>query len=258
MKQILGLLFSLCLVNAVLAQEPKEEPSTGVREAEAVEIVKKADTATKVVKFVKYTADIDATQYFEPRVPKMKGTAIMAGESPRGLDKFHFTVNVKRQTDSEGSDYVVGSDGTNYYLIHMKEKSVHVGSDPSVVGRTGALILTYFPMGEYSHPTPFGQEGEGDTVQLLQTDKIGDEECYKIHVNYAGQTGSERHEAIWYFSKNDYLPRRVERIRKMRGRDTGRYTVTLSNLVVDPEIEGDPFALVVPDGFSQSSDPAPK
>ena len=43
--------------------------------------------------------------------------------------------------------------------------------------------------------------------ELKGSKKISGEDCYEIHVVYASENAPE---ATWYFSKKDFLPRRVE------------------------------------------------
>ena len=72
-------------------------------------------------------------------------------------------------------------------------------------------------MAEYIHPRPFSDEINAEKAVMKGTTKVGDEECYQIHVVYRNARGAE---AMWYFSKKDFLPRRVDRIRP--GQDGGQ------------------------------------
>ena len=123
----------------------------------------------------------------------------------------------------------------------------------AVVGRLGNTINQLFAMREFSHPTPFADEMSGDLLKLVGTEKIGDEECHRVRVVYS----SGRGEVFWCFSKKDRLPRRVERILRRESAAAAAYTLTLTELVVDPELPDNPFGLVVPEGFTRTDASAP-
>ena len=102
---------------------------------------------------------------------------------------------------------------------------------------------------EFIHTSPFSDELEGDKVELQGTKKVGDQECYKIYVQYKKSEG----EAIWYFSKGDFLPRRVERLAKNRSGETGVLRKTVTDLEIDPEVAPDAYKVAVPEGFTQTT-----
>ena len=79
--------------------------------------------------------------------------------------------------------------------------------------------------------------------------KIGDEECYEINVVYARSQG----EATWFFSKKDFLPRRVDRVvTRQAGGEKATTQLIVTDLVVNPKFPDDPFKLVVPEGYAKT------
>jgi outer membrane lipoprotein-sorting protein len=108
-------------------------------------------------------------------------------------------------------------------------------------------------MREFVHPTPFSDEIYGDKKELTGTKKVGDQDCYKIHVIYSGGRG----EAIWYFSKSDFLPRGVERIERGGTGKRGAIIVTLTELKVNERIDASAFEAKIPKAWKKTSEPAP-
>ena len=69
---------------------------------------------------------------------------------------------------------------------------------------------------------------------------------------YSGGRG----ESTWFFSTEDYLPRR--RIRHFTTPDgDGSLDMTVTGLEIDPEVTADTFALRLPEGYQQVDDFAP-
>jgi len=219
---------------------------------DAVEILKKADAACKAVDFIQYTANVKGEGAAEKFVPKASGTAVLKDWGKNGPAQYRFEAKIEKPGSSDVAEVTVGSDGKTYFLIDAKEKKVYEDVDPTVVGTAGrgAGMLT---MAEFVHPEPFSDEIKGFKQELKDSAKIGDEDCYQVHVTYTD--GGQ--EAAWYFSKKDFLPRRVDRFRKMPTGETGSTSLVVTKLTVDPKIDKDPFKLVVPEGFTKIDDFAP-
>lgn len=106
---------------------------------------------------------------------------------------------------------------------------------------------------EYCHTAPFNDEINAETVELKGMTKIGDENCYEIHIVYAQAAA----EAVWFFSEKDFLPRRVDRVYTNGEGQKASMQLTLTDVVVDPKFKHDPFKVVVPEGFTKTDEFAP-
>lgn len=216
-----------------------------------VEILKKADAACKAVDYVQYTASVKGEGAFGSS-PKASGTIVLKGWNNGRAAQSRIEAKIERPDSSDVREVTVGSDGKTYFLIDAKEKKVYEDIDPAVIGSSGRGV-GLLAMGEYVHPEPFSDEIKGTKQELKGSTKVGDEDCYEIHVTYT-EGGQE---ATWYFSKKDFLPRRVDRFRQTPTGEKGSSQLIVTKLTVDPKLDKDPFKLVVPEGFTKIDDFAP-
>lgn len=247
MQRIVCLVLGLSFAAGVAAQDKYEKKSKSDELKDPIAILKKVDAATKKVKTVQYDAKHERKGGGDGPTMTVAGRVIMTGKalSPRALPtKFWMKLKVEMPS-GEKQKYVMGSDGDDYYLIDPKKKTAYVDIDSSVLGDARQIALALI-MVEYVHPTPFSDELEGDKVELRESKKIGGEDCYQIFVVYKDRQGS----AIWFFSKKDFLPRRVVRIEQ----DS---TTTLTNVKPDPKLEKDVFKVKIPEGYTKTDEPAP-
>lgn len=230
------------------AKSAKDDP----KHQEAVEILKKVDAATKAVKLVSYSATSKGTGWVATRLPTVEGQVVMSGEkSESALSKMRISCKVQAPESSETRTLTAGYDGEEFYLIDDAKKMVYADLDPQVMGSDGRIIQSLV-MREFSHPTPFSDEINSVKAEIQGTEKIGDEECWQIHVLYRPTL-----EAIWYFSKKDHLPRRVDRVNTNASGEKGAAQLTLTDLKVDPKFPEDPYKLVVPEGYEKTDEFAP-
>lgn len=217
---------------------------------DATEILKKVDAAAKAVKSISYHAKFDADS---PRGKfSVEGTVLLAKKTDTSPEKGRIEGKV---TDREGKirNLVVGSDGENYYLIDHDSKKVYVDIDPAVVGSSGGMVAA-LEMREFNHPTPFTDEINGEKKDIKGTVKVGDVDCYEIHVKYVGVP----QEAVWSFGKADFLPRKRVNIFPVNGESPGGgSTHEVTHLALDPTFVQDPFKLVIPEGYTKIEDFAP-
>ena len=86
-------------------------------------------------------------------------------------------------------------------------------------------------------------------MELKGSKTIGGEDCYEIHVTYANDQ-----QAIWHFSKKDFLPRARQDIFRNPGMNgPASQLKVLTDLVVDPSGEVHPTS--PPTGASTFGDP---
>ena len=181
-------------------------PTAAVELTDPTEILKKADEASKAVDSVKYTAKGKGLGTDEAKAPVVEGTVYLQGYKSQRPEKVRYEVKITPPGSSEVKDIIMGNDGKDYFLIDPSKKIAYVDIDPAVVGSAGGMtrILTIM---EYVHDEPLSDEIKGEKKELKGSEKVGNEDTYHVYVKYS-QAGQE---ADWYFSKKDFLPRRVDR-----------------------------------------------
>ena len=217
-----------------------------------MEILRRVDEAAKAVKAVKYTGSFHGEGAAASRVSQIEGTVILAGWDHGGPAKFWTDVSGKRRGTGEAFEVTIGGDGEIFYVTDHPNKITYEDIDSSVLGTTGGAARGLWMM-EFLHPAPFSDELNGDLQELVGTKTIAGEECYEIHVEYAGGRG----EAYWCFSKNDFLPRQRTDIFQSRDGAAASRVRTITSLTVDPKIDEATFRLKLPYGYTKSDDFAP-
>ncbi|MBL8878392.1 MAG: hypothetical protein JNG88_04660 [Phycisphaerales bacterium] len=239
---------------AGLGQQPTTSaPSAGAPLSDAGEILKRADAATKKLKSIRYKCEHKASGALENRLPPVSGTVVMSGDKNElGLAKFR----LEARTQTPGSKVPINvtalSDGREYLFVDVDTRTLHAGASVEVLGPRGNSAL-FGVMRELFLPEPFKDELGARKLEFKGIDKIGAEECYKIHVVYKDE-GSESN---WWFSRGDFLPRRVERTMDIGNKQIGVSDLILTDVAVDPKFVDDPFKLLISEEFIRSADPAP-
>ena len=172
-----------------------------------VEILRKVDAAAKAVNSVKYNATFKTKNVPAPRAAEVEGTVMLTGWEGGGAAKFRYEAKVKKPGSSEVATISLGGDGETFFVIDHAAKMAYVDIDPAVSGTTGRPARNLATL-EFVHPMPFSDELNGTKQELTGSKTIGGEDCYVVHVVYANTV----QEAIWYFSKKDFLPRGREDI----------------------------------------------
>ena len=258
MLRTMSVLFGCCLISVAAAQDAGAKKDEGAKAGSAeltdpTEILKKADEACKAAKFVKYTAESKATGADASRVPSVEGSVVLSGLKNGRPEKWRYDLKAKQPGSEETKHIVAGTDGNEYFLLDEEKKIAYVDIDPAVLGSAGRFVQGA-TMLEYVHETPFTDEINGEKKELKGTTKIGDQDCYEIFVKYAGQG----QEANWFFSKKDFLPRRVDRKFAAReGGEAGVRQLIVTSLTVAPKFDKDPFKFELPEGYTKSEDFAP-
>lgn len=245
----------LSVSTTLFAQQPPtaSAPSTGAALTDAAEILKRADAATKKLKSIRYKCEHKASGALENRLPPVSGTVVMAGDkNDLGLAKFR--IEARTQLPGAKAPVVVTalSDGREFLFVDVDTRTLHAGATVEVLGPRGNSAL-FGVMRELFLPEPFKDELGARKLEFKGLDKIGNEECYKIHVSYKDE-GSESN---WWFSRNDFLPRRVERTMDIGNKQIGVSDLLLTDVAIDPKFVDDPFKLLISEEFIRSADPAP-
>jgi hypothetical protein len=239
----------LLIVSTAYAQEgvKKEGDLT-----DPVEILKKADAATKQIKAVQYKASAKATGFLATNLQSVEGSVTLSGWSGNAPEKFRYEGKFQKPGSSDVEGVAAGSDGKAFYLVDAAKKMAYEDIDPAVVGPRGRVIRA-LTMAEFVHPEAFGDEIKAEKSELKGTTKVGDHDCYEIHVKYSGGAG----EAVWFFSKKDFLPRRVDRLATNPAGEKGTRELIVTELTVNPKLSDDSFKLVLPEGYTKTDEFAP-
>jgi outer membrane lipoprotein-sorting protein len=251
MKQTTRAILMLGLCGTVAAAQDAAKKSADL--TDPVEILKRADAACKAVNSVQYAASFEGSGTQERFVGKSSGTVTLKGRGAGGAAQYRYEAKLEKPGSNDVNDVTVGSDGKTHFLIDAKAKKAYEDINPAVVGTAGRAVLRGLTMAEYLHPEPFSDEINGKKQELKGTTKVGDEDCYEVNVEY-GQAGME---ATWFFSKKDFLPRRVDRRVQAPTGVKGGTQLIVTKLTVDPKLDKDPFKLVVPEGFTKTDGFAP-
>lgn len=241
MKRTLCLLLALAWTSSAAHAEEMTDP---------VEILKKVDAATRAVKSVKFNVSADGSS---ARSHKIKGSIIMTGYADGAPEKYFFELSVELPDSADTRRVTGGTDHDMYFIVDHKSKKAYEDLDPAVMGSAGRLFRQA-TMIEFLHEAPFSDEINGKNQELKGSEKIGDEDCYVVYVEYAGV---QNRSATWSFSKKDFLPRR--RIDAFTSRDGNPTTTrkTITELVVDPKIDEKVFKVNLPAGYTKTDDFAP-
>lgn len=249
--RILSGILLLAATSFVAASDEKKKPDDQIN---PVDIVKKADEATKAVKAVRYQGSMQAEGAAAERMPLCEGSAVFEKNAKSELGRARVEVSGRAGKAPETRRVVVGNDGENSYMIDHDAKTAYVDVDPAVQG-SGRTLAAGVVMAEYAHPRPFSDEVNAKDHKYEGIEKVGDVECHKVSLTYANAP----QKAVWYFGKNDFLPRKVTRqfVDQASGEVRGSTTQTVTKLEVDPKLTGDEFKFTLPEGYKKSDDFAP-
>lgn len=262
MRSSLTLLLALTLFAvSVQADQTKEAPSAG---GEGAAVLEKAREAMKSLTAVRYKVDYKPTAWLTKRIPVISANVLLAGQSKWKIDRFRFEGTVQPpppEKSAEGSTepgktvgpqkMTAGCDGDMYFLIHEDSKTVYEDIDPAVLGSSGRAIpravLSGFTSGD-----PLADERKAEKIELREPVDVGGEKCDQVVVTMPGGR-----QTIWYISQKTSLPRRVDRIINDPKDGVATTELVLSEFEANPKVEGKPFKVVVPAGFTKSDQFAP-
>lgn len=239
---------ALCAATAVA----EEQADSSKDMTDAVAIMKKVDAASKAVKSVEYDLAIEATGAMATQIPKFTGSAVLEGWKDGLPEKFRLDLDVKPPGPADAYKLAAGSDGKVRYLVDHAAKKVYEDEGIDVLGSRRGLL--YFGlMVEFVHPTPFEHEIKAPKCELKGSEKVGDEDCYRIYVEYADDVNK----STWLVSKKDFLPRRRIDHATLPSGDKGDVAKTITRLELNPKIDEKSFKCVVPEGFKKIDGYAP-
>lgn len=253
MKRTLCALATLALLIApVWAQdEPEGESAEGV-ESPAMEILKKADTAIQAVESVKFTAESKAGGIAATFLgyETAEGTVIMSGWNEQLPEEFWFEIE-GAPAEGDAVHVVVAGNGENYYVIDHTGRKAYEDMDPGVLGSSTGLARGV-AMRQFVQDEPYQAELAAETMELLEPAEVDGEPCHVVQVVYPQGRGK----ATWYFSTEDYLPRR-RMLEFETPQGSGTLEQTLANIEPNYAITESMFTLELPEGYEQIDDFAP-
>jgi outer membrane lipoprotein-sorting protein len=245
-KRIVATVAFTLLGAAAFAQE-----TPPARSPEALEILKQVDATIKKIDAVRLEASVTPSGAATQFLPASEGVTVLIGWKGNLPEKFWGEVTVRRAGSTEPEKVTGGGDGESYFLIDHKNRKGYEDIDPGVMGSGGRAVMGV-AMLEFVHPTPYDDELNGEKVELLGTEKVGDEECDKIAITYAGGQGT----STWFFSRKDHLPRR-----RTRGFTTpqgdGAIDTVIKKIEIDPKVDASLFKMQLPEGYAKINDFAP-
>ncbi len=232
--------------------ETAEVAEPAAEDSEAVKLLKKVDAAIKAVKSVRYKGTAIPSGVATNFMSAAEGEGVMVGWTGGGPEKFHGRVKTTRQGTGEPMEITGGGDGETYFLIDHQAKKAYQDMDPDVLG-SGGQALNSIGMLEFVHPNPFDDEIGADVAEIQGKETVGGVECYKVHVKYSGGRG----ESTWFFSTEDYLPRRRIRYFTIPQQGEGTLEITITDLEIDPQVRPETFRMKLPKGYEKVDDFAP-
>ena len=248
-----------------MAEPPEKVVSAAGGEPDVMEILRKADAATKAVKAVSYEGEFYGVGILKQRMSQIRGKlkvkpgkrsllGAVTGSGSRG-QLLRFEGSVIEPGSTEETPLRVATDGKQVYLIDDKEKVFIHGDAAEAMDLLAAASALY--MREYLFPTPFSDELEGKEARYEGTKEVGGVECDVVFIVYQNNS-----ESRWYLGRKDHLPRRVDRIVTLKkgalgsagagsAEDAGEnaYIISIKSLDTSPTFAPDEFRLKRPKGY---------
>jgi outer membrane lipoprotein-sorting protein len=213
-----------------------------------IDILKKADAATKAVDAVEYESEVEGVGDAAKQMPKIKAKVTSQGNNGFGPKRYRIELEFTKPGE-QAKHLTVGTDGDEYYVIDHDNKKAYVDIDPAVTGRAGQAAMMAV-VREFGLPKPFSDEINGKKVELRGACNVAGEEGYEIYVAYA----NDMQEAVWCFSKTTYLPRKCVDIIKLRTGDTRSSQRTITKLRLLAGVNDDTFKPHIPEGYTKVDD----
>lgn len=207
---------------------------------DVLDIVRKVDEATLKIKSITYNFRITPLEGNPNQFGMISGQAKLIRVTDLDDSPFHVVIDNSATDGPPGSNpiMVVAFDGETAYRINHEDRThrwAKMAEDGEDLLDRRAMLAR---MIEFTHPTPFSDELNADSLKLEGSKEIGEVDCHVVHVVYENQMA----EARWYFGKKDFLPHRVERI-------NGGYALELTAVNPKAEIKAADFALKAPEGY---------
>jgi len=233
------------------AAKKRRKRKSSAKATEPAKIFEQVDEAARAVKAVSYDLEFDVKEGGNPGTLRhMEGKMWLVAGPDKKLASFRADLKYTGDHLARPRDFTAIYDGKNYFRADHHRKTARKGDNGGKILQEYGQPIALATMHEFVHPTPFSDEVNAPTVELLGSEEVGGVDCHKLHVHYA----REQYQAIWFIGKEDYLPRGVIRINKGdQARKASRMQLILSGLQVDPEIPDDAFDTSLPEGYTEKS-----
>ena len=242
MKWVMGVVFSVALSAGFVVAEPEETAggSTTGETARAMEILRKTEAALKQVNLVRYQAQYEGTGWVKQYVADVEGSAMLGEPSHYDIARFRCEVKLAPPKSDETLELTAGCDGDLFFLIDPKAKMVYADIDQAVLGAQSRNVQRVL-LQDFVAKEPLADDLKAEKMVLKESVKVGDEPCHQVEV-----TRSETRKVVWFVSKDDWLPRRVDRLYINPEGEEGATRLVLTKLVAEPTFRAAPFQLTVP------------
>lgn len=205
---------------------PVQSSTSAPAREEVVQILRRADEATRAVRGVRYRARARAEGSIAYDV---SGEVVMEGKGGSGPERFNIELTGRIGDGAKEFELTFVSDGQKFWMLDRGARTLDEANDPSAFGprfqAAMGLVLREFYLSD-----PFGDEINAVRVEGRGTRALGGVACDDVWVEY----GPNR-QALWSLGR-DGLPRRVEREFRRRGGQV-RMALEISGLEANPALE---------------------
>jgi outer membrane lipoprotein-sorting protein len=248
MRHWFATVFTLGSCLGVLAEE---EGKKTAELTDAKAILERTAEALKKVQTVSYEVEYNVTGWFAKFLPNIRGTIVIGKDTPQKVQRFHSTLTVQKVGSSESTEVNAGADGNIYFVIDPNTKVVYADIDPAVLGKA-QWGVQFSMVREFAEAEPFADALKSGEVRPADSARVDEEDCYALWIK-----SPTNPEALWFFSKRDFLPRRISfRQTNDEGKEATAENI-LHKLTVNPTFVKNPFELVVPEGYTKTDEFAP-
>jgi len=150
---------------------------------------------------------------------------------------------VRTSSERTNSKFKVVYDGKKIRKINYKRKIVYV-NDPDQKGMGLLIGAAELVLKDFRAKEPFQNTLDSENVRYDGVAVVSGKPCHIIHVFFANDSSLE--ERLWFFSVDDYLPRKVQTI---SGGGSIR-VLTLSEMKLNIEINPSIFFIDAPEEYS--------
>ncbi|UCG34366.1 MAG: hypothetical protein JSU68_06945 [Phycisphaerales bacterium] len=216
--------------------------------SDVMEIIQKADAATKAVQAVSYRAEFRAEGELASKMPRVTGEVFARRPVTSKLWPFSMgykapPYRLRGTATAPAGEATVQFDcavsGKKTFVLDHDRRKCLSGKMP--VADIPYAAATRLRMIEYVHPTPFSDELNSKVARHEGVKDVGGVSCDVVYVLY--RTGSD---SRWYFGREDHLPRGVERLSPR-----GKTVLLLSDVNTAPEMTEETFEPQCPEGYAE-------
>ena len=211
-------------------------------------ILDAADQAAKRVQSVLYEAETQASGALRDVLPRLKGRVLLMRGPSDAAPRVRVDVDVSAAANpTDARKLQVACDGQAVTIVDHGRKAYGRETLPrgqALLNPVAAIVLREFVAG-----APFADEIKAKSLRYERTEDVGGVACDVLFVEYVDDNAST---ALWYFGKEDHLPRRVDRTMNSANGPT-TMSLLLAGLQLNPKLDPDALQLVRPAGYVDAS-----